>query len=175
MHGRTLVEMAVVRICHLGELDELGSLVAELGRQQPMAQAAPPSTRPVVTAKKNDESRLAAALAEAVAGRGAGPTIEPVTPTAADGAEWRVDPPHPTEIESSGANASVPASAEESVLAQWQRALTNGAQQLAPPPRPSRRDQLNEIAERPFVRQAMELFDVPDGQMRFTPPGGDAS
>ncbi len=30
MHGRTLVEMAIVRICQLGELDDLASLVAEL-------------------------------------------------------------------------------------------------------------------------------------------------
>ena len=30
MHGRTLVEMAVVRICQLGELDDLASLIAEL-------------------------------------------------------------------------------------------------------------------------------------------------
>jgi DNA polymerase-3 subunit gamma/tau len=30
VHGRTLVEMAIVRICQLGELDELAELVAEL-------------------------------------------------------------------------------------------------------------------------------------------------
>src|SRR3954470_4688350 len=30
VHGRTLVEMAVVRICQLGELDDLAALVAEL-------------------------------------------------------------------------------------------------------------------------------------------------
>jgi DNA polymerase III subunit gamma/tau len=30
MHGRTLVEMAIVRICQLGELDDLASLAAEL-------------------------------------------------------------------------------------------------------------------------------------------------
>ncbi len=30
MHGRTLVEMAIVRICQLGELDDLAALIAEL-------------------------------------------------------------------------------------------------------------------------------------------------
>ena len=30
MHGRTLVEMAIVRICQLGDLDDLATLVAEL-------------------------------------------------------------------------------------------------------------------------------------------------
>ena len=35
MHGRTLVEMAIVRICQLGDLDELADLIAELrGRTQ---------------------------------------------------------------------------------------------------------------------------------------------
>ena len=30
LHGRTLVEMAIVRICQLEDLDDLASLVAEL-------------------------------------------------------------------------------------------------------------------------------------------------
>ncbi len=30
VHARTLVEMAIVRICQLGELDDLAALVAEL-------------------------------------------------------------------------------------------------------------------------------------------------
>ena len=30
LHGRTLVEMAIVRICELDDLDDLASLVAEL-------------------------------------------------------------------------------------------------------------------------------------------------
>ena len=32
MHGRTLVEMAIVRICQLDELDDIATLVAELAR-----------------------------------------------------------------------------------------------------------------------------------------------
>ena len=30
LHGRTLVEMAIVRICQLDDLDDLAALVAEL-------------------------------------------------------------------------------------------------------------------------------------------------
>ena len=51
LHGRTLVEMAVVRICQLEDLDELASLVAEL-RGEP-ASSAP--KRPEPPAKKNVE------------------------------------------------------------------------------------------------------------------------
>ena len=43
------------------------------------------------------------------------------------------------------------------------------------PVRPSRREQLAQIAEQPFVRRAMELFDVQSGQFRYTPPEGDAN
>jgi DNA polymerase III subunit gamma/tau len=35
MHGRTLVEMAIVRICQLGELDDIATLIAELRGEQP--------------------------------------------------------------------------------------------------------------------------------------------
>ncbi len=42
-------------------------------------------------------------------------------------------------------------------------------------PRTSRREQLAKVAEQPFVRRAMELFDVGPGQFRYTPPEGDGS
>jgi len=42
------------------------------------------------------------------------------------------------------------------------------------PPHASRRQQLAEVAERPFVRRAMELFDVPPDQFRYSPPEDDA-
>jgi hypothetical protein len=45
--------------------------------------------------------------------------------------------------------------------------------QPARPPRTSRREQLAEVAEQPFVRRAMEVFDVPAGQFRYTPPEGE--
>jgi hypothetical protein len=37
----------------------------------------------------------------------------------------------------------------------------------------SRRAKLAEVAELPFVRRAMELFDVPAGQLRYAPPEGE--
>jgi hypothetical protein len=43
-------------------------------------------------------------------------------------------------------------------------------------PRPSpnsRRARLAEVGELPFVRRAMELFDVPAGQLRYVPPDGE--
>ncbi len=43
----------------------------------------------------------------------------------------------------------------------------------ARPQRASRREQLAEVAEQPFVRRAMEVFDVPAGQFRYTPSGGE--
>ncbi|HEX4413949.1 MAG TPA: DNA polymerase III subunit gamma/tau [Lacipirellulaceae bacterium] len=81
VHGRTLVEIAIVRICQLGELDELSALVAEL-RGTP---ADAPATRPIgaenprtasgssasgswapPASKKNSE-RTAASLAQGLA------------------------------------------------------------------------------------------------------------
>jgi hypothetical protein len=52
-----------------------------------------------------------------------------------------------------------------------------GAAESAQPmraPHASRRQQLAEVAERPFVRRAMELFDVPADQFRYSPPEGSA-
>jgi DNA polymerase III gamma/tau subunit len=71
MHGRTLVEMAIVRICNLGDLDELASLVAEL-RGQGGEQPARGPARPTEPAKKNIEpptASLADALAKHEKGR----------------------------------------------------------------------------------------------------------
>jgi hypothetical protein len=62
------------------------------------------------------------------------------------------------------------------VIAQWRRALTEQKEsQPASPQRESLRDRKAKVAEQPFVRQAMELFDVPAGQFRYTPPETDAS
>jgi hypothetical protein len=34
---------------------------------------------------------------------------------------------------------------------------------------------LAQIAEQPFVRRAIELFDVQPGQLRYTPPEGESN
>jgi hypothetical protein len=69
----------------------------------------------------------------------------------------------------------------ESVLVRFQQVL-NSAPAAAPVqtgPRVSRREQLieqqREVAGRPFVQKAMELFDVRSGQFRYTPPDSDAT
>lgn len=92
-------------------------------------------------------------------------------------AEQRVDAPHQSAappVRENGSSAAV-SEAEDSVLAQWQRALSANSQTpvSSAPPRPSRREQLAAAAELPFVRRAMELFDVPPNQLRYTPPEGD--
>jgi hypothetical protein len=102
---------------------------------------------------------------------------EPIAP--APTAQLRVDPPHVSDeppADENGSPASATPTPEESVLAQWQRALTDGPQQSGNThaPRASRRERLAAIAEQPFVRRAMELFDVAPGQFRYTPPDGDA-
>ena len=84
VHGRTLVEMAIVRICQLGELDELATLVAEIrgtladastGRstgaeqQRTASQPTAATLRPADSSKKNAEPAppsLAQGLASAV-------------------------------------------------------------------------------------------------------------
>jgi DNA polymerase-3 subunit gamma/tau len=117
LHGRTLVEMAVVRICELDDLDDLATLVAEL-RGSDVAQPAGDSARSGGAARRTAESRPAAAkprsasaggLSEAVQGSesrsgiGVGDTSHrsPVPSTAGGvapvvGAEaaQQADPPH---------------------------------------------------------------------------------
>jgi DNA polymerase-3 subunit gamma/tau len=200
LHGRTLVEMAIVRICQLGDLDELANLVAELRGQQPAAETTRPMSGSISIAKKNADPRLATALTEDITNFGteaalpmweSAPAV--TSPLDADegyrsggmadqsqiatqAPERRIDSPYSKKVsgpQANGANAAI--LTEESVLAQWQSAISNGSQQPAHLPRPSRRDQLNEIAERPFVRLAMELFDVPCGQIRYSPPEGESS
>jgi DNA polymerase-3 subunit gamma/tau len=175
-HGRTLVEMALVRICQLGELDDLAALVAELrggtAEQSQPATASAAETRSGATsqagfqgrvaAKKNDEPRVA----------------PPVSAMSVSGerAARRYDPQHAVaeEMRPAGEPAD-DAAPPESVLAQWQRAMASGGQPNveASPPRVSRRERLAEVADQPLVRRAMELFDVAPGQLRYMPPVGE--
>jgi hypothetical protein len=78
------------------------------------------------------------------------------------------------------ANGDLDESGEhESVLKRFQEALSAGATAVPSPtvPRVSRREQMleqqREVGARPFVQKAMELFAVPPGQFRYTPPDGD--
>ncbi len=199
MHGRTLVEMAIVRICNLGDLDELADLIAELRgevrepgrghRREAMVGPRPTAPPPYESAKKNIEPPPTASLAHALAkheqGReGASKAWEgeiSAEPSAmAPSAQLRVDAPHVADepqAAQNGSPATFSPTAEESVLAQWQRAITDWPQTPATdlPPRTSRREQQAAIAEQPFVRRAMELFDTAPGQLRYTPPENDTN
>lgn len=229
LHGRTLVEMAVVRICEIENLDDLASLVAEL-RGQPVS-ATPARPASPAPAKKNIELKPVAPIAGPIAALAASvavsapapvpapaslgtipplpapPEPEPVQPPAPN-AELPIETPPPAQIsepiptaaaetptvepvvevlqvdeplaesaESVDTNGSSNEAAD-SVLKQFQQAVEaakkgNGAPQSTGP-RVSRRQQLaeqmKEVGERPFVQKALELFDVPAGQFRYSPP-----
>jgi DNA polymerase-3 subunit gamma/tau len=176
MHGRTLVEMAVVRICQLGELDDLAAAVAELrglgaengtARPAARAEASKKNAEAPMPAPLRTDSRIAAA---------------PVVRQAAEPLQQRVDTAHAQRDGSSivaaerAEAADIPSVKAGSVLAQWQHAVANGeVLDDKPPARTSRREQLAAVSERQIVRRAMELFDVPAGQLRYTPPEGQTS
>jgi DNA polymerase III subunit gamma/tau len=171
-HGRTLVEMAVVRICQLEDLDDLASLVAEL-RGEP-GSVAPRSAEP---AKKNAEPRPRAVSLGAIPPLPA-PAPQPSRPVAPP-AEPR-DSTVPTNGAVPDKNGAVP-DKSDSVLKQFQLAVEAAKNGSVEPqdaaPRVSRRqqnaEQLKEVSERPFVQRAIELFDVAPGQFRYSPPEGD--
>ncbi len=198
IHGRTLVEMAVVRICQLGELDDLATLIAELrgGSQgMPRVESAssgrtPSSSRPEYpssppTAKKNAEVALTSSASTSFAStfqQHDRTQVKPAEPVSHREANQEVarrnDPPHAannSQTESAGPPEFGAPVATDSVLAQFQRAMAEGAtpRPTAAPPRPSRREQTAKAAEHPFVRRAIELFDVSPDKLRYTPPEGD--
>jgi DNA polymerase-3 subunit gamma/tau len=159
LHGRTLVEMAVVRICQLDDLDDLAALVAEL-RGEPVSVA----PQPAKPAKKNAEPPPLAASVGAI------PPL-PKSKPPAEAAEDRA----PTN--------GAPHEAAVSVLKQFQMAVDAAKCGNAEPQviaaRVSRRqqtaEQLKEVSERPFVERAIELFEVAPGQFRYLPPDDNAS
>jgi DNA polymerase-3 subunit gamma/tau len=202
MHGRTLVEMAVVRICQLDELDDLATIIAELrgtSDGMPAQRGAATSNAPI--------GSLSAALASSVP-KPTPPAKKNDEPSSSTTSEHpavalRNDPPHleRTEVEISREMPAVPivdapttvpgsqpslrdtasevAIAEpanvpgttDSVLAQFQRAMAGGSvPRAAAAPRPSRREQNAKIAEQPFVKRALELFDVPPDKIRYSRP-----
>jgi len=217
MHGRTLVEMAVVRICQLDELEDLAALIEEL-RSATQGTEATAGARSGSEGKKNIEGRSASltpaagavrpgvSLAESfrMAAESADPrntaraSAAEVPPAAMDEA-WPVAyPTRAAERCSSGseptAQGNAPAQVggavetrggEESsppvskpggdLLSEWQRVISdNRSAASSAPPRPSRREQMAQITGQPFVRRAMELFDVPPEKIRYLPPADTA-
>jgi DNA polymerase-3 subunit gamma/tau len=198
MHARTLVEMAIVRICQIGELDDLAELIAELRGTagQPTAKAATRESQTggslragfqaQVDLKKNDEPRPAAPSTVAVSPSRSTETSSPVvanqpanvTSTTAEQRIRRDDAAHIIDVPKTEANGASELPIErESVLAQFKQAMANGGppKSEVAPPRVSRREQLSQVAEQPIVRRAMELFDVAPDKMRYTPPEGESN
>jgi DNA polymerase-3 subunit gamma/tau len=174
VHARVLVEMALVQICQIGDLNDIASLVAEL-RGDTAAQpdtASTSSTRsissPVATqaqaqppAKKNDEPRPLTAVNAAA---------EPLT--------RRTDTAHSQNVAQTQTNGTAENSPQPiSVLDQFKRAVASGVppKPVATPARVSRREQLAQVAEQPFVKHAMELFNVDPSQLKYSPPEGESN
>jgi hypothetical protein len=153
-----------------------------------LAGSLPP--RPVV--KKNVEplavttaAMTAAPAAPATSSAGQRSAVEEVVATAEPetmaGAgnernELRDDRPHDEVPAPAGNSETTDAPSAESVLAQFQRAMAGGTPpRPASPQRVSRREKLTQIAEQPFVRRAMELFDVAPDKLRYSPPEGESN
>jgi DNA polymerase-3 subunit gamma/tau len=229
VYGRTLVEMAVVRICQLGELDDLAALVAELrgedatepanrtsGSAAQRQTASPTSGAPTAPAKKNVEPAPTRTLANGVASASASaaatstpsiiaapplavppqlpasahessnsgsaesrPERVPIQASAPNGAQSSLasasSAPSVNELLAETAESEGDSPPSESFSAGFKRTIAQGGvvRPEPGPPRPSRREQLAQIAEQPFVRRAMELFDVQPGQFRYAPPEGE--
>jgi DNA polymerase III subunit gamma/tau len=221
MHGRTLIEMAVVRICQLEELDDIAALIAQLRGTAADERTAPPASS--AAAKKNDErpsDRLASKpelvnLRDSSASPAAEPARDqmPLTDLAAAALWQRAivelgdtaagSAAHADRITAGGSDliiASFPASysfcrdicERSETRSRLERILSeaHGANirlkldmhddapatvVQARPQRTSRREQLAEVAEQPFVRRALEVFEAPAGQLRYTPPNGEAN
>jgi DNA polymerase III gamma/tau subunit len=198
LHGRTLAELAIVRICALENLDDLASLVAELrgqGGHSSSSDVAKKNAEPrstLAAAVRADETRAdvkprddAKPRAESISSIGKIPPLaNPANGTGTSSPVVKQPATTPAEIPAPaaiGPNATGPtngASASDgSVLAQFRNALAGTAQPSAAEPsaapRLSRREQIAEVEKQPFVRRAMDLFDVPPGQLRYSPPEGE--
>ncbi len=201
LHGRILIEMAIVRICELENLEDLASLVAEL-RGEPRSVS---PAGPTLSARNKVESQSLAAALDASLGKIPPipqPTapLEPTAPPSTASVTLSASPPSlPTAAKQPeavvGTSAGVPAPAlpdvpvangmasppAESVLKLFQEAVESkksgafAGQSVAP--RMSRRqqtaEQLKEVTARPFVQKALELFEVAPGQLRIAPPEGN--
>ena len=213
IHSRTLTEMALVRICHLHDLDNLADLVARVeqspastpssspprmspSRAAPQQATAPsPSARktPLPTASQQPaelspggvtdlwqrtvtslEGLLAdnALLADRVELASDGAIVANYTSDNQFSHDYCSAVDQHRQIEQ--ALSSV-AGGKVTVRFVLEAASPNGPAKAAPPRPKSRRELQGEVAERGFVRQAMELFDTDLSRMKVIPPRGDAT
>jgi DNA polymerase-3 subunit gamma/tau len=122
LHGRTLVEIAVVQICELGDLDDLAALVAELRGGQPAGEVA----RPAGASKKNAKSQ-AASVGGAESDRGLRhPHPSPLPEGEGTGGIGVGDASHssPPECRARGGPSGTPAAMTDELAGRlWQQAI----------------------------------------------------
>ncbi|TWT47619.1 DNA polymerase III subunit gamma/tau [Botrimarina hoheduenensis] len=182
VYERTLLDMAVVRIAAMDDLDELAQAVADL-KANPAAAvvSAPPAASRVAPPATNPRASGSGDIA-------AQPTPQPSPASSSPAAPLPSPPPSaspPTAAPASAGSrpgANEPESAEtqgtatvpptDGLVAQLAAQLEHGAAkpQAVSPRRPNRRQQQAEIADRPFVRRALELFDIEPDKLKYFPP-----
>lgn len=133
------------------------------GNQSPASASTP--THSPAPASQPPQASLAESMA---AQRASKPVVnEPVAKPPAPTPIVNATPP-PASDQTNGKPSSGGLSLSEQLNAQLS---TPQASHSAPAaPRKSRRQQLAEIAEEPFVKKAMDLFDVEPDKLRYTPP-----
>lgn len=230
LHTRTLAEMALVRLAHLDDLDELAAAVAQLRasepesadvkkngsppapapRRVPPAPAEPPSPRPTSPANSRSDTvervdppaaapPTPVSLTTAVVKRAWGQATANLEGLLASQAEQAHDvrladdgsvvvsfaadhhfskdmceqPTNRQELERSlGAEVGGPVSLKFEI----DRSAQVAAEDAPPKPRATSKRQLQaEVAERPFVARAMELFAADASKLRVSPPRGPSN
>jgi DNA polymerase-3 subunit gamma/tau len=220
MHSRTLVEMAVVRICNLEDLDDLAALVAELrdgddqalpSVRRPAARntagpSAPPQVAPPPVAVET-VAQIGAAAEERVAAESPPSIVSELSPGEARKLWEKITSEVGGLVSEYGTMTDdVSATPQGELVVRFgqqgamagahcqrpdlQRQLQRVAEGLcgpgvslrfemphasqpsgavAPPaPRATKRQLEAEVAEQPFVKKALTLFDVQQGQFQFT-------
>jgi DNA polymerase-3 subunit gamma/tau len=229
VHGRTLVEMAIVRIANLEQFDELAEIVQvvreglgpgtvastspRIGNAPRQSVASPTSqlsTHPAVALP--DRSETMATTVEPNIEPNIEPAREPPSGSPLTGVEaqrlWQQAIGEVGDMLSSSAAHADRISAGDNMVevsfpeahrfdkercerpeyktqleAVMSRLLGRqirldfsvhaealGDVGSVPSPRPSRRQMISEIGKRPFVRRAMELFEIEPGQLKLVPP-----
>ena len=152
VHSRTLAEMAIVRIANLQDLDDLASLVAAVRDGAPL-----PAARGLAEAKPRAADNHSVAKPPS-------PVVTP--PARAANAE-----PAPPAAPSSAADSSAQSGESPGMMERYNARLASPSPSVSnTPPKKSRRQQLADVAQQPFVKRAMELFAVEPDKLRYNPP-----
>lgn len=172
VHERTLADMAIVRLANLEDLDDLAQSIADLKSGAPAA--ASPSRPPAP--KKNVESD---GLASGDRPNGAAKRPTPPPPTEPSTPPRVADPIPAPHVQVAAPTPPAPNDEDaNSLMAQLAAMQQTVAAPTATNPqssrRTSRRQQIAEVAQQPFVAKAIELFGVEPDKLRYTPPRGES-